>query len=118
MQDRETMETVIIILISVLIALTIGLIVIVLLRSKDQKGNIGKQDLQVTTDQLDKTIKQSNQAVNDVLMMMQRQVGQTQTDAMQQQTLLRQELSKQLETLTSTNEKKLELVRQTTMQKA
>jgi len=43
-------------------------------------------------------------------------VGQTQTDAMQQQTLLRQELSKQLETLTSTNEKKLELVRQTTMQ--
>ncbi len=110
------METVIIILISVLIALTIGLIVIVLLRSKDQKGNIGKQDLQVTTDQLDKTIKQSNQAVNDVLMMMQRQVGQTQTDAMQQQTLLRQELSKQLETLTSTNEKKLELVRQTTMQ--
>ena len=116
MQDRETMETVIIILISVLIALTIGLIVIVLLRSKDQKGNIGKQDLQVTTDQLDKTIKQSNQAVNDVLMMMQRQVGQTQTDAMQQQTLLRQELSKQLETLTSTNEKKLELVRQTTMQ--
>jgi DNA recombination protein RmuC len=116
MQDRETMETVIIILISVLIALTIGLIVIVLLRSKDQKANIGKQDLQVTTDQLDKTIKQSNQAVNDVLMMMQRQVGQTQTDAMQQQTLLRQELSKQLETLTSTNEKKLELVRQTTMQ--
>jgi len=55
MQDRETMETVIIILISVLIALTIGLIVIVLLRSKDQKGNIGKQDLQVTTDQLDKS---------------------------------------------------------------
>jgi DNA recombination protein RmuC len=116
MQDRETMETVIIILISVLIALTIGLIVIVLLRSKDQKVHIDKQDLQVTTDQLDKTIKQSNQAVNDVLMMMQRQVGQTQTDAMQQQTLLRQELSKQLETLTSTNEKKLELVRQTTMQ--
>jgi DNA recombination protein RmuC len=116
MQDRETMETVIIILISVLIALTIALIVIVLLRSKDQKVNIGKQDLQVTTDQLDKTIKQSNQAVNDVLMMMQRQVGQTQTDALQQQTLLRQELSKQLETLTSTNEKKLELVRQTTMQ--
>ncbi len=110
------METVIIILISVLIALTIGLIVIVLLRSKDQKANIGKQDLQVTTDQLDKTIKQSNQAVNDVLMMMQRQVGQTQTDALQQQTLLRQELSKQLETLTSTNETKLELVRQTTMQ--
>ncbi len=110
------METVIIILISVLIALTIGLIVIVLLRSKDQKVHIDKQDLQVTTDQLDKTIKQSNQAVNDVLMMMQRQVGQTQTDAMQQQTLLRQELSKQLETLTSTNEKKLELVRQTTMQ--
>jgi DNA recombination protein RmuC len=116
MQDRETMETVIIILISVLISLTIGLIVIVLLRSKDQKANIGKQDLQVTTDQLDKTIKQSNQAVNDVLMMMQRQVGQTQTDALQQQTLLRQELSKQLETLTSTNETKLELVRQTTMQ--
>ncbi len=110
------METVIIILVSVLIALTIGLIVIVLLRSKDPNVNIGKQDLQVTTDQLDKTIKQSNQAVNDVLMMMQRQVGQTQTDALQQQTLLRQELSKQLETLTSTNETKLELVRQTTMQ--
>lgn len=110
------METVIIILLSVLIALTIGTIVLFLIRSNKPQTSINKQDLQTTTDQLDKTIKQANQAVNDVLMMMQRQVGQSQTDALQQQTILRQELSKQLETLTSTNEKKLELVRQTTMQ--
>lgn len=116
MQDRETMETVIIILLSVLIALTIGMIVLFFIRSNKPQTSINKQDLQTTTDQLDKTIKQANQAVNDVLMMMQRQVGQSQTDALQQQTILRQELSKQLETLTSTNEKKLELVRQTTMQ--
>ena len=116
MQDRETMETVIIILLSVLIALSIGMIVLFLIRSNKPQTSINKQDLQTTTDQLDKTIKQANQAVNDVLMMMQRQVGQSQTDALQQQTILRQELSKQLETLTSTNEQKLELVRQTTMQ--
>ncbi|MEY3431712.1 MAG: hypothetical protein RIS53_610 [Bacillota bacterium] len=110
------METVITILLSVLIALTIGLIVVFLMRSNPSKTNLNKSDLQTTTDQLDKTIKLANQSVNDVLMMMQRQVGQSQTDALQQQTLLRQELTKQLETLTSTNEKKLELVRQTTMQ--
>jgi len=110
------METVIIILLSVLIALTIGMIVLFFIRSNKPQTSINKQDLQTTTDQLDKTIKQANQAVNDVLMMMQRQVGQSQTDALQQQTILRQELSKQLETLTSTNEQKLELVRQTTMQ--
>jgi len=110
------METVIIILLSVLIALTIGLIVIFFMRSNTSKTNLNKSDLQITTDQLDKTIKLANQSVNDVLMMMQRQVGQSQTDALQQQTLLRQELTKQLEVLTSTNETKLELVRQTTMQ--
>lgn len=110
------METVIIILLSVLIALTIGMIVLFFIRSNKPQTSINKQDLQTTTDQLDKTIKQANQAVNDVLMMMQRQVGQSQTDALQQQTILRQELTKQLETLTSTNEQKLELVRQTTMQ--
>ncbi|MEY3691891.1 MAG: hypothetical protein RLZZ388_62, partial [Bacillota bacterium] len=91
-------------------------IVLFFIRSNKPQTSINKQDLQTTTDQLDKTIKQANQAVNDVLMMMQRQVGQSQTDALQQQTILRQELSKQLETLTSTNEQKLELVRQTTMQ--
>jgi DNA recombination protein RmuC len=110
------METVIIILLSVLIALTIGLIVIFFMRSNTSKTNLNKSDLQITTDQLDKTIKLANQSVNDVLMMMQRQVGQSQTDALQQQTLLRQELTKQLEVLTSTNETKLESVRQTTMQ--
>lgn len=110
------METVIIILLSVLIALSIGTIVLFLIRSNKPQTSINKQDLQTTTDQLDKTIKQANQAVNDVLMMMQRQVGQSQTDALQQQTILRQELTKQLEMLTSTNEQKLELVRQTTMQ--
>ncbi len=110
------METVIIILLSVLIALTIGLIVIFFMKSNTSKTNLNKSDLQITTDQLDKTIKLANQSVNDVLMMMQRQVGQSQTDALQQQTLLRQELTKQLEVLTSTNETKLELVRQTTMQ--
>ncbi len=110
------METVIIILLSVLIAITIGMIVLFFIRSNKPQTSINKQDLQTTTDQLDKTIKQANQAVNDVLMMMQRQVGQSQTDALQQQTILRQELSKQLETLTNTNEQKLELVRQTTMQ--
>lgn len=110
------METVIIILLSILIVLTIALIVMLFLRTNKLTSSLNKGDLQITTDQIDKTIKQANQSVNDVLMMMQRQVGQSQTDALQQQAILRQELSKQLETLTSTNEKKLELVRQTTTQ--
>jgi DNA recombination protein RmuC len=65
-------------------------------------------------EQIDKSIKQANQAVNDVLMMMQRQVGQSQTDSLQGQTQLRLELTKQLDNLTVTNENKLELIRQTT----
>jgi DNA recombination protein RmuC len=72
------------------------------------------QDLKNMNDQIDKTIKQANQAVNDVLMMMQRQVGQSQTDSLQGQTQLRLELTKQFEQLTVTNENKLELIRQTT----
>ncbi|MFZ9139122.1 MAG: DNA recombination protein RmuC [Bacilli bacterium] len=110
------METIIITLLSILIALSIVLIVILFLRTNKSTSHLNKNDLQITTDQIDKTIKQSNQSVNDVLMMMQRQVGQGQMDALQQQTLLRQELTKQIETLTITNEQKLELVRQTTTQ--
>jgi DNA recombination protein RmuC len=49
-------------------------------------------------------------------MMMQRQVGQSQTDALQGQNQLRLELTKQLEVLTKTNESKLEMIRQTTTQ--
>jgi DNA recombination protein RmuC len=72
------------------------------------------QDLKNMNDQVDKTIKQANQAVNDVLMMMQRQVGQSQTDSLQGQTQLRVELTKQFDHLTVSNENKLELIRQTT----
>jgi DNA recombination protein RmuC len=72
------------------------------------------QDLKNMSDQVDKSIKQANQAVNDVLMMMQRQVGQSQADSLQGQTQLRLELTKQFDHLTVSNENKLELIRQTT----
>jgi DNA recombination protein RmuC len=108
------MEIIILILTSVAL---IGIFIVlgVMLRQQTKTATaLTIQDLKNTNDQIDKSIKQANQAVNDVLMMMQRQVGQSQTDSLQGQTQLRLELTKQLETLTLTNENKLESIRQTT----
>ena len=108
------MEIIIIVLTSVaIIGILILLVVVFRLQNKTSR-TLTIQDLKNMNEQVDKSIKQANQAVNDVLMMMQRQVGQSQTDSLQGQTQLRLELTKQLETLTLTNENKLELIRQTT----
>ena len=102
------------ILISVSVVGIVILLVVVLRQQNQSKQALTLQDLKNMNEQIDKSIKQANQAVNDVLMMMQRQVGQSQTDSLQGQTQLRLELTKQLDNLTVTNENKLELIRQTT----
>jgi DNA recombination protein RmuC len=102
------------ILISVSVVGIVILLVVVLRQQNQTKQALTLQDLKNMNEQIDKSIKQANQAVNDVLMMMQRQVGQSQTDSLQGQTQLRLELTKQLDNLTVTNENKLELIRQTT----
>jgi DNA recombination protein RmuC len=107
--------TILIVLTSLLLAISAVILVMMLTQQKRQ-GSLTKDDLMSVITQVDKSIKQSNQAVNDVLMMMQRQVGQSQTDAVQGQNQLRLELTKQLEVLTKTNENKLEMIRQTTTQ--
>jgi len=101
-------------LISVSVVGIVILLVVVLRQQNQTKQALTLQDLKNMNEQIDKSIKQANQAVNDVLMMMQRQVGQSQTDSLQGQTQLRLELTKQLDNLTVTNENKLELIRQTT----
>ena len=106
-----------IITIVLLSASLVGIFVILLIVLRQQSTTtraLTLQDLKNMNDQVDKTIKQANQAVNDVLMMMQRQVGQSQTDSLQGQTQLRVELTKQFDHLTVSNENKLELIRQTT----
>jgi DNA recombination protein RmuC len=106
-----------IITIILLSASLVGIFVILLIVLRQQNSTtraLTLQDLKNMNDQVDKTIKQANQAVNDVLMMMQRQVGQSQTDSLQGQTQLRVELTKQFDHLTVSNENKLELIRQTT----
>jgi DNA recombination protein RmuC len=108
------MEIIIIVLTSVAIIGILILLVVVFRQQNKTSRTLTIQDLKNMNEQVDKSIKQANQAVNDVLMMMQRQVGQSQTDSLQGQTQLRLELTKQLETLTLTNENKLELIRQTT----
>jgi DNA recombination protein RmuC len=108
------MEIIIIILTSLALIGIFVVLALVLLQQNKTATALTSQDLKNTNDQIDKSIKQANQAVNDVLMMMQRQVGQSQTDSLQGQTQLRLELTKQLETLTLTNENKLESIRQTT----
>ena len=108
------MEIITTILISVSFIGIVILLVAVLRQQPQTKQALTLQDLKNMNEQIDKSIKQANQAVNDVLMMMQRQVGQSQTDSLQGQTQLRLELTKQLNNLTVTNENKLELIRQTT----
>ena len=108
------MEIITTILISVSFIGIVILLVVVLRQQPQTKQALTLQDLKNMNEQIDKSIKQANQAVNDVLMMMQRQVGQSQTDSLQGQTQLRLELTKQLDNLTVTNENKLELIRQTT----
>jgi len=108
------MDIILIILISVSLIGIVFLLVMVTRQQNKTSQPLTIQDLKTMTEQVDKSIKQANQAVNDVLMMMQRQVGQSQTDSIQGQTQLRLELTKQLEMLTLTNENKLESIRQTT----
>jgi DNA recombination protein RmuC len=108
------MDIILIILISVSLIGIVFLLVMVTRQQNKTSQSLTIQDLKTMTEQVDKSIKQANQAVNDVLMMMQRQVGQSQTDSIQGQTQLRLELTKQLEMLTLTNENKLESIRQTT----
>jgi DNA recombination protein RmuC len=108
------MDIITTILISVSVVGIVILLVVVLRQQHQTKQALTLQDLKNMNEQIDKSIKQANQAVNDVLMMMQRQVGQSQTDSLQGQTQLRLELTKQLDNLTVTNENKLELIRQTT----
>jgi DNA recombination protein RmuC len=108
------MDIITTILISVSVVGIVILLVVVLRQQNQSKQALTLQDLKNMNEQIDKSIKQANQAVNDVLMMMQRQVGQSQTDSLQGQTQLRLELTKQLDNLTVTNENKLELIRQTT----
>ena len=110
------METTILIILTSLLLAISGVILVMMLTQQKRQGGLTKDDLMSVITQVDKSIKQSNQAVNDVLMMMQRQVGQSQTDALQGQNQLRLELTKQLEVLTKTNESKLEMIRQTTTQ--
>jgi DNA recombination protein RmuC len=108
------MDTIIIVLASVTLIGIFILLFVVLGRQNKTTQALTIQDLKNMNEQIDKSIKQANQAVNDVLLMMQRQVGQSQTDSVQGQTQLRLELTKQLEMLTLTNENKLESIRQTT----
>jgi DNA recombination protein RmuC len=110
----DMMDIITTILISVSVVGIVILLVVVLRQQNQTKQALTLQDLKNMNEQIDKSIKQANQAVNDVLMMMQRQVGQSQTDSLQGQTQLRLELTKQLDNLTVTNENKLELIRQTT----
>lgn len=108
------MDIINIILISITLIGIFILLFVVLRQQNKTNSSLTIQDLKNMNEQIDRSIKQANQAVNDVLMMMQRQVGQSQTDSFQGQTQLRLELTKQLETLTLTNENKLESIRQTT----
>lgn len=108
------MELILIILISIALLISILTLFVVFRLTQRQQQLTQKSDLSMISDQVDKSIKQANQAVTDGLMMMQRQVGQSQTDAMQSQSQLRLELSQQLDALTKATEVKLDNIRQTT----
>ncbi|MGA0097350.1 MAG: DNA recombination protein RmuC [Bacilli bacterium] len=107
------MELANLILLIVIILMNIGFILVWFLRNQKQKP-LDQDALQQAVKWLESTIKQTNQSMQDVIAVLQRQLNQYQTDNSQAQTMLRQELTKQIETLTHTNEAKLELVRQTT----
>lgn len=104
------------ILLSVTLLLLVGLMLLTIFNKKPSNESLKKSDLNQLMDQVDRSIKQANVAVTDVLTMMQRQVGQTQSEAMQAQSQLRLELNQQLDFLTKASETKLESIRQTTMQ--
>ncbi len=108
------MELILIILISIALLISILTLFVVFRLTQRHQQLTQKSDLSMISDQVDKSIKQANQAVTDGLMMMQRQVGQSQTDAMQSQSQLRLELSQQLDALTKATEVKLDNIRQTT----
>jgi DNA recombination protein RmuC len=107
------MELANLILLIVISLMNIGFILFWFVRNQKQKP-LDQDALQQAVKWLEATIKQTNQSMQDVIAVLQRQLNQNQTDNSQAQTVLRQELTKQLESLTQTNEAKLEMVRLTT----
>lgn len=108
------MELVEIILFSLLMLSNMVVLTLLVIFLNRSKKPLQKEDMLGLIDQVERTIKQANQGINDVLLLMQKQVGQSQTEALQSQSQLRVELTQQLDLLAKSSETKLESIRQTT----
>ena len=110
------MEIIILILASITVLL-LGLMIFIWLRQKKTPiDGLTKSDLQMVTDFLNKTLENNQKANNEQLATLQRLIGQQQDSLQLSQSQLRAELTKILENLTASNEKKFDAIRSSMME--
>lgn len=110
------MEIIILILASITVLL-LGLMIFILLKQKKTPiDGLTKSDLQMVTDFLNKTLDNNQKANNEQLATLQRLIGQQQDSLQLSQSQLRAELTKILENLTASNEKKFDAIRSSMME--
>jgi DNA recombination protein RmuC len=110
------MEIIILILASITVLL-LGLMIFIWLKQKKAPiDGLTKADLQMVTDFLNKTLENNQKANNEQLATLQRLIAQQQDSLQLSQSQLRAELTKILENLTASNEKKFDAIRSSMME--
>jgi DNA recombination protein RmuC len=110
------MEIIILILASITVLL-LGLMIFIWLKQKKVPiDGLTKADLQMVTDFLNKTLENNQKANNEQLATLQRLIAQQQDSLQLSQSQLRAELTKILENLTASNEKKFDAIRSSMME--
>lgn len=110
------MEIIILILSSITVLL-LGFMIFLLSKQKQAPiDGLTKSDLHMVTDFLNKTLENNQKANNEQLAILQRLIGQQQDSLQLSQSQLRAELTKILENLTASNEKKFDAIRASMME--
>jgi DNA recombination protein RmuC len=111
------MIDIILLILTSLSILLLGMTVFLLLKQKQSpKDALQKSDLQMVTDFLNKTLDNNQKASNEQLATLQRLISQQQDSLQLSHSQLRGELTKILENLTLSNEKKFDSIRTSMME--
>lgn len=105
------MTDIILLILTSLILLSLTMVIVVLFRQRSSKDNLQKSDLSLVTDFLNKTLETNQKVSNEQFASLQRLIAQQQDQVQASQSQLRLEMTKILENLTASNEKKFDTIR-------
>jgi len=105
------MTDIILLILTSLILLSLTMVIVVLFRQRSSKEGLQKSDLSLVTDFLNKTLETNQKVSNEQFASLQRLIAQQQDQVQASQSQLRLEMTKILENLTASNEKKFDTIR-------